>query len=412
VELSATLETLYRTESGRLRATLLRRVRDLDLAEEIVHESFAAALAQWPVEGVPGNPVAWLQRCARNKAIDGVRHRAMVASKLAGQDTSEPATDDPDEDPRAIDDDVLRLVFTCCHPALALDAQVALTLQTVCGLRTEELARAFLVPVATISQRLLRAKKKIREARIPYRVPEPEQLAERRRAVEGVIYLVFTEGYAATEGENLVRAELCVEAQRLSSLLRRVLPLDPETEGLHALLLLHDARRSTRVDAEGVPVRLEEQARGRWDHARIAEGCAIVQRAFALGSPGPYAIQAAIAALHAAAPTAAATDWAQIEELYAALAEQAPGPMVSLNHAVAVAMAQGPQAGLDLLDALAPEPALGRHHLYHAARADLLRRLGLLAASRAAYDRALALVINPAERRFLLRRVEGLEKPP
>lgn len=401
------VDRLYRAESGRIRATLIRTLRDFDAAEEVVQEAFEAALVQWPEEGVPPNPAAWLTQTARHRAIDRVRRAVTFEEKRAAEALVAIHQVEPDED-RSIEDDVLRLIFTCCHPALAVDAQVALTLQTVCGLRTEAIARAFLVPHTTMSQRLVRAKKKIREAGIPYEVPPTSILHERLQAVSSVIYLVFSEGYASTDGEALVVADLCDEALRLSTLLRQHIDLDAELEGLHALMLLHDARRETRVDPSGALVLLEDQDRSRWDRTKIAEGCRLVHEAMSQGPPGPYTIQAAIAALHAAAPTAAMTDWEQIETLYAELSHVAPSPIVALNHAVSIAMSRGLEAGLASIDALARGGDLDGYHLMHAARADLLRRMGRHDEARAAYATALDLASHPTERSFLERRLREL----
>ena len=397
---------LYREESGRILATLIRLLGDFDLAEEVVQEAYAAALEQWPDEGLPCNPRAWLVQAARHKAIDRLRRRTRFAEKIeelaAMQALEEPAGER--EDP-ALRDDQLRLIFTCCHPALAPEAQVALTLRTLCGLSTEEIARGFLVPATTMAQRLVRAKHKIREAGIPYRVPPPELLSERMDAVMTVVYLVFTEGYAATIGETLIRRELCAEAIRLARLLDALLPDRAEPPALLALLLLHDSRRAARTTPDGDLVLLEDQDRTRWDHAQIAEGLSLVERALRRSPPGPYALQAAIAAVHARAPRAADTDWRQITALYALLLQRFPSPVVALNHAVAVAMSEGPAAGLRLLDSLAARGELSSYHLLPAARADLLRRLGRDEEAAAAYREAIKLTTNAAERRFLERRL-------
>jgi RNA polymerase sigma-70 factor (ECF subfamily) len=425
------VDALYRAESRRVLATLIRLLGDFDLAEEALHDAFAAALAQWGRDGVPANPRAWLVSAGRFRALDAARRRARTAARLAayggpdggppGAEPLAPAPDHPADatgDEAADDgvaDDRLRLVFTCCHPALAEEARVALTLREVCGLATEEIARAFLVPTATLAQRIVRAKVKIRDARLPYRVPPRAELPERLDGVLRVVYLVFTEGYAATAGAAVTRPDLSGEAIRLGRLLLELLP-EPEVGGLLALMLLHEARRRARTTPDGELVLLDAQDRTRWDRALIAEGCALAERALAgrpAGSaPGAYAVQAAIAAVHAEATDAAATDWAQIVGLYDVLARVAPTPVVALNRAVAVAMRDGPAAGLALVEALLADPAAGRllggYHLAHATRADLCRRLGRADEARAAYRRALALAAQEPERRFLARRLAEL----
>ena len=389
------LEELHRREYGRILATLIRVVRDIGDAEDALQEAFAAAMVQWPKEGPPRNPVAWLITAARNKAIDQLRRRTLAEAKK--QEIAELAAQEVDA---PVPLDSLRLIFTCCHPSLAPEAQVALTLRTVCGLTTEEIARAFLVPPATLAQRIVRAKAKIKGAKIPYEVPADDALAERLAAVLTVVYLVFNEGYTASFGSDLVRKELCSEAIRLARMLCELLPAERECKGLLALMLLHDARRDTRTDANGEIVTLEEQDRGRWDRAKIGEGRALAERALR-GPPGEYAVQAAIAALHATAAKPADTDWRQIARLYAVLAEIYPSPVVELNRAVAVAMAEGCERGLALLERL----ELPGYYLLPAARADLLRRLSRNAEAADAYREALALVTNDAERRFLSRRL-------
>ncbi len=394
------MSKLYRAEFGAIVARLIRVLGgDFALAEEVTQEAFAAALEQWPVDGVPEQARAWLVRAARNKAIDRLRRSARFESAL--DDVPEPAASDAS----AEQDDMLRLIFTCCHPALAPEAQVALTLRTVCGLTTDEIARAFMVEPATMAQRLVRAKSKIKIAKIPYAVPGQSELAERIDAVLAVVYLVFSEGYAATAGDALVRRELAAEAIRLGELVERLMPERAEPVALVALMLLHDARRDTRLDAAGEIVLLEDQDRSRWDGAQIERGLARVECALKMGPPSPYAIQAAIAALHARAARAADTDWPQIALLYAALARLTEAPVVALNHAVAVAMAEGPERGLELLEPLAHEEAMRSYHLFYSARADLLRRAGRFVQARGDYERARDLAGNEPERRYLARRL-------
>jgi len=396
------LGDLYRQEYGRILASLIRVVRDFDLAEDSLQEAFAAALAQWPAQGPPQNPVAWLITTARHKAIDQLRRRELAERK---RDDIAALVAQREDTPVPLD--MLRLIFTCCHPALAPEAQVALTLRTICGLSTEEIARAFIVPTPTLAQRLVRAKAKIKGARIPYEVPGDDELAERLDAVLAVIYLVFNEGYAASFGAELVRADLCAEAIRLGRLLVELLPAEPEPKGLLALMLLHDARRATRTDDDGAIVLLEDQDRSRWDRPKITEGAALVEHALHGRPPGQYAVQAAVAALHAQARSASATDWRQIAALYGVLMSIHPSPVVELNRAVAIAMADGLEHGLALLDTI----HLPGYHLLPAARADLLRRLGRHTEAADAYRQALALVTNEAERRFLERRLAEVTRP-
>ena len=404
---NAAVDLVYRSDWGRIVATLIRLVGDFDVAEEAAQEAFATAVDQWPVSGVPDVPRAWIIQTARHKAIDRIRRRARFDEKLdAYASELTPIVEEPDYDPDQIPDDRLRLIFTCCHPSLSLEAQVALTLRTLGGLETDEIARAFVVPVATMAQRLVRAKGKIRDAGIPYSVPDTKDMPGRLDAVLTVIYLVFTEGYAATRGDALVRTDLCAEAIRLARLVRTLMSPGPPSEAtaLLALMLLHDSRREARLDTAGDLVLLEDQDRARWNHPQIGEALPLVEEALR-GGPGPFAVQAAIAALHCQATRAEDTDWAQIVRLYDLLERLQPSPIVSLNRAAAVAMVQGPGAALALVDALASGGELDRYHLLHAARADLLRRLGSAAEAAKSYARALALVTNDAERRFLERRL-------
>jgi RNA polymerase sigma-70 factor (ECF subfamily) len=411
------IERVFRDERRQILATLIRLIGDFDRAEEALAAAFEAALRQWTDEGRPDNPRAWLIRAARNKDIDEVRRRRRAERGRTEQEELAATTGDaglapaPDEaEEAAVVDDQLRLIFTCCHPALAVEAQVALTLRTLAGLSTEEIARAFLVPSVTMAQRLVRAKHKIREAGIPYRIPDAAQLAERTDAVMAVIYLVFNEGYAATSGDLLVRRELGAEAIRLGRLLCQLLPGHGEPPGLLALMLLQDSRRDARVGADGELILLEEQDRTRWDQAQIAEGLALAEGALRANAQNPYALQAAIAAVHARAARAADTDWRQIVALYARLFVLNPSPVVMLNHAAAVAMAVGPAAGLALMDQLTASGLLASYHLLPAARADLLRRLGRAPEAAAAYRQALALVSNQAERRFLQSRLDQVDR--
>ncbi len=407
------VEAVFREEWGRLLATLARQFGDLDLAEEVASDAIATAMQRWPVDGVPDRPGAWLPTTARRRAYDLLRRDRTYAARLAllqveADRAGPPASDDTSEVP----DERLRLFFTCCHPALALEAQTALTLRCLAGLSTLEVARAFLVPPATMAQRVVRAKRKIRDARIPFRVPHGDELADRLPGVLRVIYLVFTESYAASSGPELVRADLADEAIRLARLLARLLPTEREVTGLLALLLLVDARRAARTDEAGELVLLAYQDRSRWDRGRIEEGRRLVTAALTGGPPGAYALQAAIAAVHDEAATVDTTDWPQVVALYDVLAQVSPSPLVTLNRAVAVAMRDGPAAGLVLLDELAADSRLAGYHLLPAARADLLRRLGRSAEAAAAYRRALQLVGNEPERAFLQRRLAEVDGQP
>jgi RNA polymerase sigma-70 factor, ECF subfamily len=408
----ARIDRLYRTESRRVLATLIRLLGDFDLAEEALQDAFTAAAERWPREGVPANPRAWLISTGRFKAIDRLRRRARfdaLLGELAARLDDRVAADPADQDDQTLEDDRLRLIFVCCHPALPPDAQVAMTLREVCGLTTEEIARAFLTGPPTVAQRIVRAKAKIRAAGIPYEVPPPEELPERLDTVLAVVYLVFTEGYAPASGDAVVRADLADEAIRLGRLLAELLP-EPEALGLLALMLLQDARRAARTAGGADLVLLGDQDRSRWDQARVAEGAALLGRAAASGRVGPYALQAAIAATHAGAATAEATDWDRIAGLYDRLASADPSPVVELNRAVAVSMRDGPASGLALVDALLDGGQLGTYPLAHATRADLLRRLGRTADARAAYERALTLTRHEPERRFLRQRLEELAR--
>ena len=404
-----TVSAVYQAESRRVLATLIRLLGDFDVAEEALHDAFRAALEQWPREGVPSNPRAWLVSAGRFKAIDGLRRQkrftpldeAGAAADIAVDDTAAFA------DPESVEDDRLRLVFTCCHPALSADAQVALTLREVCGLTTEEIARAFLTPAPTLAQRIVRAKNKIRDARIPYEVPSQAELPDRLDTVLRVIYLVFNEGYAASSGSAVTRHDLSAEAIRLGRVLLDLLP-EPEAVGLLALMLLQDSRRAARTTPTGEVILLEDQDRSLWNRGQIEEGRRLVERALESRRPGPYSIQAAIAAVHASSLDAAATDWAEIVGLYDVLSRLDPSPVIELNRAVAIAMRDGPAAGLALVDAILDRGDLRDYRLAHAARADFCRRLGKTAAARASYEKALALTKQEPERRFLERRLAAL----
>ena len=403
------LDAIYRAESRQVLATLIRLLGDFETAEEALHDAFAVAVEQWARDGVPANPRAWLVSTGRFKAIDGIRRRARFDAsmrELAKQ--LEQSTSDAEEwNEESVEDDRLRLIYICCHPSLAPEAQVAMTLREVCGLTTEEIARAFLTKAATVAQRIVRAKAKIRDARIPYQVPSETDLPDRLDAVLRVVYLVFNEGYSASSGGSLTRHDLSGEAIRLGRLLIELLS-ETEVLGLLALMLLHDSRRTARTSTTGDLILMENQDRSLWNRDQISEGISLVQRALSAGPVGPYTIQAAIAAAHAQAPSAAAMDWAQIVALYDLLLQAHSSPVVELNHAVAVAMRDGPLAGLTLIDAILARGDLEKYHLAHAARADLCRRLGQTAEARASYERALSLTQQEPERRFLRRRLSEL----
>jgi RNA polymerase sigma-70 factor, ECF subfamily len=405
----AMVDAVYRSDSRRVLATLIRLLGDFDVAEEAMHAAFAAAVEQWARDGLPANPRAWLVSAGRFKAIDGMRRRARfdASQEELVRQIEANADDAAGKEDQEVEDDRLRLIFTCCHPALPPDAQVSLTLREVCGLTTEEIARAFLTAPPTLAQRIVRAKAKIRDARIPYQVPERAELADRLDTVLHVIYLVFNEGYSASSGESLTRHDISGEAIRLGRLLVELLP-EPEAVGLLALMLLQESRRAARSSPAGELVLLDQQDRALWNREQIAEGLALVERALSSRRFGPYTLQAAIAAVHAQAPAGGATDWAQIVGLYDVLARVEPSPVIELNRAAAVAMRDGPAAGLALVDAVLARGDLGDYHLAHSARADLCRRLGRTAEARASYERALALTRQEPERRFLERRLGEL----
>jgi RNA polymerase sigma-70 factor (ECF subfamily) len=413
-DVRAAVDAAFRDEWGRVVATLIRTTGDWDLAEECAQDAFAMALQRWPRDGIPGRPGAWLTTAARNRAIDVLRRKAVGAAKLREVAAMTPSPEPGpgyETDHSGVPDDRLRLMFTCCHPALSLEARVALTLRTLAGLTTAEIARAFLASEPTMAKRLVRAKQKIQHAGIPYRVPPAHLLPERTPGVLGVLYLLFNEGYSATAGSDLVRQNLSAEAIRLARVLARLMPDEPETSGLLALMLLHDARRSARLDAHGDLVTLEDQDRGMWDAAEISEGVSLLEGALRRGRPGPYQVQAAIAACHATAPSADRTDWAEIAALYGELLKFLPTPVVELNHAVAVGMARGPEAGLPLVEALEASGRLAGYHLLPATRADFLRRLGRRPEAAAAYAEALELTSTHAERRYLSRRLAETSGP-